>query len=612
MKSQLTPLLTLILFPLLAKTATADSALGNALGQPDWTWNTGGDSPWVVSNNGGPYDSAVQSGTLNANEESWLETEIEGPGFLSFAWKTSTRWNHHFLTFSIDGKTHLRASGETDWEIRTVELAPGNHLLRWSFAKDTLPGIGDDSTWLANIVWEPTRPFIFLEPSSQKLPADGGIYEIQISTDQNWTVESSPDWLVVSKESGSGNGLLTIEVSPNLGIAPRSGIISIGNSEHFISQAATTDPHFAAELIPIDSDEQLLRFPAEPGIRYRAEFSTDLREWRETEFQLHDTVQTSVKVPDFLEVEIGIEPPADAKSDSRHFWRIRAQTPPPNYSVVPAGPFLMGDSHAEEKLFMMEASPAHLVSTDSFYISPNPVSFAEWQEIVTWAVNNGYDFDHPGQRGADADWNELPESPENNRHPVVAISWYDAVKWCNAKSEFSGAIPAYYTDVAQTTIYRTGQIDLTDQHVRWNAPGYRLPREAEWEKAARAGWVRKRWPWGNEPITAEDANYTPAGETESGTSAPGSFPSNAYGLEEMVGNIWEWTWDWHAKETYRKRADSRSKSPIGPPHGYQRIVRGGSWDSTTEFTPLSTRLGMNPGTTLPVQGFRPVFGNGLE
>jgi hypothetical protein len=140
-------------------------------------------------------------------------------------------------------------------------------------------------------------------------------------------------------------------------------------------------------------------------------------------------------------------------------------------------------------------------------------------------------------------------------------------------------------------VYRSGIADISNACVRWPANGYRLPTEAEWERAARGGQHANFFPWPGstgswaDHLDGSRANYLDSGDpADDGTSEPGSCGfTNAFYLCDMAGNAAEWCWDWYSPDTYSTRGQhGRPPNPRGPeatPVSACRVVRGGSWAS---------------------------------
>jgi formylglycine-generating enzyme len=266
---------------------------------------------------------------------------------------------------------------------------------------------------------------------------------------------------------------------------------------------------------------------------------------------------------------------------------------PPGMAYIPGGPFQMGDNLDG----MTDAMPVRNVQVDAFFIDKTEVPKALWQNVQTWGNANGYSI---GVGGFKAD-----------NHPVHSVNWYDAVKWCNARSEKEGLTPCYYTNAAQTAIYKIGNINIENGWVKWNANGYRLPTEAEWEKAARGGATGLRYPWGNS-ITVSNANYSVGGNPWVTGSTPytnpvGSYPANDYGLFDMAGNLLEWTWDWYGGGYYG--TPGSIDNPNGPVSGGNRVLRGGTWgygSGDCRAAVRSISISFSPDTSYNRFGFRTV------
>jgi formylglycine-generating enzyme required for sulfatase activity len=277
--------------------------------------------------------------------------------------------------------------------------------------------------------------------------------------------------------------------------------------------------------------------------------------------------------------------------------------PPAGMALIPAGVFTMGDTLDGEH----DAVPVTNVTVSAFYMDVNLVSYSEWQTIYFYATNHGFGFKNAGAGKAED-------------HPVQTVDWYDCVKWCNARSQQEGLMPVYYADAGLTQVYNNGDSGTT-VYPNWAANGYRLPTEAEWEKAARGGLSGQRFPWGN-TISESRANYLgntsysydlgPNGYNaafDTGgypyTSPVGSFAANGYGLYDVAGNVYEWCWDWYGTPYGQPTADN----PTGPTTGNYRVLRGGYWSIYAYYARCAYRTSLNPSVAYYRYGFRCVRGH---
>jgi formylglycine-generating enzyme required for sulfatase activity len=293
-------------------------------------------------------------------------------------------------------------------------------------------------------------------------------------------------------------------------------------------------------------------------------------------------------------------------TDAVNVNRIIDPNPPAGMRLIPAGLFQMGDNLDEET-----DAPVHPVYVSAFYMDKYDVTYALWQQVYNWAIAHGYIFYSAG-------------SGKAANHPVQTIYWNDAVMWCNARSEMEGRTPAYYTDPTKTTVYRGGYVIMGNDCVIWNA-GYRLPTEAEWEKAARGGLSGQRFPWGN-TISWSQANYytyQPGYYSYDLNPTAGFYPPlvtgnypytspvdyfapNGYGLYDMEGNVLQWCWDWYDAGY----ASGPQTDPQGPTSGTYREARGGAYFDYAPSCQTANRGYQPPSNRDNYIGFRSVLSPG--
>jgi formylglycine-generating enzyme len=285
--------------------------------------------------------------------------------------------------------------------------------------------------------------------------------------------------------------------------------------------------------------------------------------------------------------------------------------PPAGMVLIPSGSFVMGATTNVGHEGYSGEIPQHTVDVSAFYMDRYEVTKGLWDEVANWASSHGYDIGAANGSGKATD------------HPVQTVTWYECVKWCNARSENEGLTPCYYTSISRAVVYRSGATNIPIEAVDWSANGYRLPTEAEWEKAARGGVAGHRFPWSDsDTIQHARANYFSSSSYfydtsptrgyhpsySSGgtpyTSPSDSFTPNGYRLYNMAGNVLEWCWDWYDATYY---GSSLGSDPRGPTVGSYRVLRGGGWSDDARNARCAGRNGSYPSEVHYNYGFRCVI-----
>ena len=259
---------------------------------------------------------------------------------------------------------------------------------------------------------------------------------------------------------------------------------------------------------------------------------------------------------------------------------------PEGFAFIPAGTFEMGSEKG-----LSDNKPVHEVTiTKSFYMGKYEVIQAEYEEYCNYGGSS------PSSDYGDGD-----------NYPAYYVNWYDALVYCNKRSIAERLTPCYSINDSTNpdvwgTVPTSSDSEWNAAECDWNANGYRLPTEAEWEYAARAGDnTVDTLTYSGTTSSSSLGDYAwYSNNSSSKTHQVGTKKANAFGLYDMSGNVEEWCWNWYTS-SYDTTTDN---DPTGALSGSYRVRRGGSWSSNSDRCAVSYRYDNSPNYRLNYLGFR--------
>lgn len=608
------------------------------------TFGFGGGVGWAFGSTRLPNDTtgpAAKTGAAPDNGSSVFEMVTQSAGILSWSWKVSAQQDFDWLLCEVDGREVAGLSTKTAaWQSQVVQV-PAQAVVRWSYRKDGSASAGEDAGYLADVAFRSlapqssfdtwASPYGLTDPQ-QLLPASGmPALFAWLGGFNPATGPESADYAPLRDDgrlkfrfaaSKSADGTQSVEFSEGLGQWSTRGL-----SQRLLAEDAATstievvsprtargffrvvgDTNSSADLTTVKGTVVGPEGDPAPGVTVTIQL-------QDGAFSQSTTTASngSFSVPGVPAVggPLALSAFNTAGGQSSYFavgnlapnaagitatGTHRLVPSRSGFVLIPEGSFQMGDA-----LDGISDAPVRTVNVSAFIMAKTEVTKAEWDEVRSWGISRGY-TDLPVGGGKAAN------------HPVQDVTWSDVVKWCNARSEKDGLSPVY---MANGAVQRTGTPDPTPN---WTANGYRLPTEAEWEKAARGGLNGKRFSWGD-TISHSHANYDSYSVYDYDvsptrgyhpvyltgdypyTSPVGSFAPNGYGLYDMTGNVWEWCWD-----SYESYAAGAQTDPKGATAAGVRVYRGGSCSTDALSCGVAIRRWYVPSLWYYYFGFRPARG----